>query len=256
MTADPWHEGAASSCRRSFQFGNPLPESREGLLRAADRVQAGRRDAEELLRPPTPRRCRIPEPARHEAVLPEAIEREVDSGERHGPAGGLLDLACDGDAIGIVAHAKNGEYDHQLEVGQKPLGHLIAHYEERLVNWQAEKTAQRVGAPNDSGPCYGVSGNYWYVNVQVTGLPERLAAEAQVAVRSALAYWHADDLCIVAHRLHNGEWSLMVFDGVNMEMLKDGLADRVLRALRDLTREADGVPCEGPASEDGLSSVE
>jgi hypothetical protein len=120
---------------------------------------------------------------------------------------------------------------------------------ERLQEW-CERP------PQTPGPCYGVIGNYGDVNVQVTGLPERLAAQAQVAVRSALAYWHADDLCVVAHLLHNGEWSLMVFDGVNMEMLKDGLADRVLRALRDLTREADDVPCDAPASEDGLSSVE
>lgn len=51
----------------------------------------------------------------------------------------------------------------------------------------------------------------------------------------------ADNLSILAHRLHNGDWSLMVFDDVNLEMLKDGSSERVLRAFTDLPHETDGV---------------
>lgn len=65
------------------------------------------------------------------------------------------------------------------------------------------------------------------MNVSVTGLPKGRAA--------------ADNLSILAHRLHNGDWSLMVFDDVNLEMLKDGSSERVLRAFTDLPHETDGV---------------
>jgi hypothetical protein len=90
------------------------------------------------------------------------------------------------------------------------------------------------------------------VHVSVSGLPESQAEAARAAIRRTLQPWaNGDDLCIVAHRLHSGDWSLMVFDGVNMETLKDGLAERVLRALRDLRHEAPGVPGGAPGPSRG-----
>jgi hypothetical protein len=54
-------------------------------------------------------------------------------------------------------------------------------------------------------------------------------------IRRVLEPWGGNaHLAIVAHRLHSGEWSLMVFDGAALVMLKEGLADRVLRALPEL----------------------
>jgi hypothetical protein len=73
------------------------------------------------------------------------------------------------------------------------------------------------------------------VNVSVTGVPDGHAAEAQATIRRVLQPWAGNDhLAIVAHRLNSGEWSLMVLDGADLVMLKEGLADRLGRALREL----------------------
>src|SRR5438874_2107864 len=61
-----------------------VPESHERTLRVADRAQAARRDAEELLRPAATLWRRISKPPRDKSVLPEPIEREIDRGKRHG----------------------------------------------------------------------------------------------------------------------------------------------------------------------------
>ena len=73
------------------------------------------------------------------------------------------------------------------------------------------------------------------VFVSVAGLPKGRVAAAEAAIRSALVTWGADELSIIAHRLHDGEWLLTVFDGVNMVTLKDGLRERVLLALSELS---------------------
>jgi hypothetical protein len=77
VTAGSLHDEVASAYRRSFQFGNPLPESHQRTLCAADCAQAARRDAGELLCPPAPLRRRFAEAARDESVVSEAIQREM-----------------------------------------------------------------------------------------------------------------------------------------------------------------------------------
>src|SRR4030095_13634830 len=125
-----------SSYRCSFQFRNPFPQRDEGGLGPANRPQAGGGNAEELLRAAAPFWRRVPQPGRDQAVLAEAIEREIHRGVRDRTAGGLLDFAGDGHAVGLVPDAKHGQHDHQLEVGEKAPAHLVAHYEESHPNWQ------------------------------------------------------------------------------------------------------------------------
>ena len=74
------------------------------------------------------------------------------------------------------------------------------------------------------------------LQVSVTGVPQGRAAEAQAIIRRLLEPWTGDDpLAIVAHRLSTGEWSLIAYDGAELVRVKDGLADRVLRALRQIS---------------------
>jgi len=72
------------------------------------------------------------------------------------------------------------------------------------------------------------------VNISVTGLPQGRILEAQIAIRGALGPWGGAGITVVAHRLRNGEWMLMAYDGSNLEALSGDLAGRVLRALQRL----------------------
>ncbi len=72
------------------------------------------------------------------------------------------------------------------------------------------------------------------LNVAVTGLPEGRAIGAQAIIRRELAQWLAGDgLAVIAHRLHSGDWTLVVFDGVDVRTLPNGWSERVLHALRE-----------------------
>jgi hypothetical protein len=77
------------------------------------------------------------------------------------------------------------------------------------------------------------------MHVSVTGVPEDEAAAASAAIRAVLGSWSAGGLAIVAHRGISGTWSLVVYDGADLAMLKNGLEDRVLRALRNLAHAAE-----------------
>jgi hypothetical protein len=78
------------------------------------------------------------------------------------------------------------------------------------------------------------------MEISVTGVPEDCAATARAAIHAVLGPWSGDGLIIVAHRSSDGRWSVMAFDGADLALLKNGLEDRVLRALQQAPSNPEG----------------
>jgi hypothetical protein len=72
------------------------------------------------------------------------------------------------------------------------------------------------------------------MRISISGVSEGAAVRrAEAVIRRELAQLEPrGSLSVAAHRLHNGDWSLVVFDGVDVRTVPDGWSERVQLALR------------------------
>jgi hypothetical protein len=82
------------------------------------------------------------------------------------------------------------------------------------------------------------------VLIDGSGIPEKLRDSLRGAVLAAIASQPgAQALSIVLTRLHSGEWTVFITDGMHLELMDRTLTARIVQALKDTERGLrDGVP--------------
>src|SRR5437660_7868692 len=89
--------------------GRVLGETPDCAVRAMDCRDSWRGDAEESFRPPAPFRRGIPRARLHVAFCFQPIESGIDGADRNFSLRANLDLAANGDAVGLVIQTQNRE---------------------------------------------------------------------------------------------------------------------------------------------------
>ena len=97
------------------EFGDAVPEARERALRGAGFEKPLVGDFEESFGAAASFGGGIAQARRDEALGFKAFERGVDAAEGGFTPGALFDFAGDGDAVGFVLKADEGQEDHEFE---------------------------------------------------------------------------------------------------------------------------------------------
>src|SRR5215470_1094373 len=95
----------------STELRQILPELHERLLGRAYRANTFAGDPEVLLGAAAALGRRLAELRGGQAAFDQAIERRVDTGQRHGPPRRLLDVTRDRDAVRVVAETHQDQQD-------------------------------------------------------------------------------------------------------------------------------------------------
>jgi len=118
-------------------------------VRAMDCRDSWRGDAEESFRPPAPFRRGIPRARLHVAFCFQPIESGIDGADRNFSLRANLDLAANGDAVGLVIQTQNREKHDVFEFAKiVAVGHYLYNIEEIDLR-QARKTRKTLV---ESGP--------------------------------------------------------------------------------------------------------
>jgi hypothetical protein len=70
-------------------------------------------------------RGRLAAAGRHQLLLLESLQCQVEAADDDAPAAAGLDLLRDRDAVGIFTELDQGEQHHQLEPAEKLTGHIL-----------------------------------------------------------------------------------------------------------------------------------